>query len=160
MLKRMKTTLASVAAGALLLPGLATAQQGERLTQMDFERCHRQAMQVAGVWSETPAASPGVTTPGVATPPGTVTPHGAPTQPGVSSGAVTPPGTSPGPAPGASGTGTGTERTRSGGLGVGPHSGTGPGSYGPGTGVGAHLDRTQQVERAVQAYRDCLTASR
>lgn len=158
MTKRMKTMLASVAAGALLLPGVAMAQQQDRLTQLDFERCHRQAMQVAGVWSETPAASPGTTT---VTPQGTVVvPHGTPTQPGVSTGTVTPPGTSPGPAPGESGTGTGTERTRSGGLGVGPQSGTGPGSYGPGTGVGAHLDRNQQVERAVQAYRDCLEASR
>lgn len=157
MTKRMTTMLASVTAGALLLPGAAMAQ--DRLTQLDFERCHRQAMQVAGVWTETPAASPGTTT--TVTPQGTVVvPHGTPTQPGVSSGTVTPPATSPGPAPGVSGTGTGTETTRSGGLGVGPQSGTGPGSYGPGTGVGAHLDRTQQVERAVQAYRDCLTASR
>ena len=150
MMKTMKTTLASVAAGALLLPGLATAD--ERLTQADFERCHRQAMQVAGVWTEAPAASPGVTTPQ-----GTVTPHGAPTQPGAT-GTVTPPATSPGPAAGVSGTGQGTERTKSGGLGVGPQSGTGPG-HGPGTGTAASLDRSQQVDRAADAYRDCLKAS-
>jgi hypothetical protein len=139
------TTIASVAATTLLLSGIALAQQ-TRLTQADFERCHRQAMQVAGVWTESPAASPGVTAP-----------HGTVTQPGPTT--TTPPATSPGPAPGASGTGAGTEPTRSGGLGVGPHSGTGPGSYGAGTGVGATGDRAMQVERAVQAYRDCLIAA-
>lgn len=153
MIKTMKTTLASVAAGALLLPAAAMAQQTERLTQMDFDRCHQQAMQIAGVWTETPAASPGVTQPH-----GTVAPHGAP-QPGAAPGVTAPPGTSPGPAPGVSGTGAGTEPTRAGGLGVGPQSGTGPGAHGPGTGVGAPLDRAQQIERATQAYRDCLIAA-
>lgn len=140
MSRTMKTTLAAAAA-ALLIPGVAAAQMGDRLTQRDFERCHVQAMQVAGVWVESPAASPGVTTPS-----GTVV--------------VTPPATSPGPAAGSSGTGSGTETTRSGGLGVGPQSGTGPGSHGTSMSTGASLDRAQQVERAAQAYRDCLTSIR
>ena len=152
MSRTLKTTLA-VAAAAVLIPGVAAAQMGDRLTQRDFERCHVQAMQVAGVWVESPAASPGMTTPS-----GTVVPHGTPTQPGTS-GVVTPPATSPGPAPGASGTGSGTETTRSGGLGVGTQSGTGPGSGGT-MSTGASLDRAQQVERASQAYRDCLTSIR
>lgn len=153
MMQKMKTTLASVAAGALLLPGVAmAAQHGERLTQADFDRCHRQAMHVAGL-VDAPAASPGVTTPG------TVQPHGAPTQP-ATPGVTAPPGTSPGPAPGVSGTGAGTEPTRSGGLGVGTQSGTGPGAHGPGTGVGAPMDRSMQIERAAQAYRDCLMTAR
>lgn len=140
---KMTTTIASVAATTLLLAGAALAQQTQ-LTQADFERCHRQAMQVAGVWTESPAASPGVTAP-----------HGTVTQPGPT---TTPPATSPGPAPGVSGTGAGTEPTRSGGLGVGPQSGTGPGSYGAGGGPTG--DRAMQIERAVQAYRDCLMAAR
>jgi hypothetical protein len=148
----LKGTLVAAAA-AVLIPGVAAAQMGDRLTQRDFERCHVQAMQVAGVWVESPAASPGVTTPS-----GTVVPHGSSTSPGTS-GMTTPPATSPGPAAGASGTGSGTETTRSGGLGVGPQSGTGPGS-GAGTSTGASLDRAQQVERAAQAYRDCLTTIR
>ena len=61
MSRTMKTTLAAAAA-ALLIPGVAAAQMGDRLTQRDFERCHVQAMQMAGVWVESPAASPGVTT--------------------------------------------------------------------------------------------------
>jgi hypothetical protein len=152
MSRTLKTTLA-VAAAAVLIPGVAAAQMGDRLTQRDFERCHVQAMQVAGVRVESPAASPGMTGPS-----GTVAPHGTATQPGTSA-VVTPPATSPGPAPGASGTGSGTETTRSGGLGVGTQSGTGPGSGGT-MSTGASLDRAQQVERASQAYRDCLTSIR
>ena len=88
MSRTLKTTLA-VAAAAVLIPGVAAAQMGDRLTQRDFERCHVQAMQVAGVRVESPAASPGMTGPS-----GTVAPHGTATQPGTSA-VVTPPATSP-----------------------------------------------------------------
>jgi hypothetical protein len=129
---RIRSVCASLAAAALLLPAVAgAAGEGKKFTRADFERCNQQAMQIAGIETGSPAALPGAAQ--------------QPSQPSAQPGAggTGMPGTT------SSGTGTGTT-----GAGTGVTSGT-TGTTGSGTGMGVGA-ADQELERIVQAYRDCL----
>lgn len=128
---RAKSICASLGAAALLLPAVAgAAGEGKKFTRADFERCNQQAMQIAGIDTGSPAALPGAAQQGA--------------QPGAGGAGM--PGT----------TGTGTTGPDTTGTGTGVTGGaTGAGTTGSGTGMRAGA-ADQELERIVQAYRDCL----
>jgi hypothetical protein len=130
---KIKATFASLGVAALLLPAVAgAAGEGKKFSRADFDRCNQQAMQIAGVDTDAPAALPGAAQPG--TQPGTQQETQPGTQPGMQQ-----PGTQPGAGAGTTGTG------------VGAGAGT------TGTGVGAAVgDEDRELDRIVDAYRDCL----
>jgi len=120
---KIKATFASLGVAALLLPAVAgAAGDGKKFSRADFERCNQQAMQIAGVETDSPAAMPGVAQPG---------------QPGSQQ------GTQPGAGAGTTGSGVSSGTGTSG---SGVSSGTGT--------MGAGAD--QELDRVVDAYRDCL----
>jgi hypothetical protein len=134
---KIKTTLATLGVAAMLLPSLATAGGGQKLSRADFDRCNQQAMQVAGIETDSPAASPQLGTGATGT--------GA-TQPSTGAGAERPAGAQTGAQ-----TGTGSQ------VGTQTGSGTQPGTgAGPQTGVSGAMGADAKIEQAVQAYRSCL----
>jgi hypothetical protein len=147
---RPKIAFTSVALAALLVPGTVLA--GGSLTRADFERCNQQAMQVAGISdTQSPAASPGMQGSGAgSTSTGTGT-YGSPGTSGSGAGA--------GSSPSGSTMGTGSGTHTGSGSSVGAGSGTSTGTQ-SGTGAGSSAMTggadQQKLDRAVQAYRDCL----
>jgi hypothetical protein len=143
---QMKTTFAALGIAALLLPAAASADAGKKLSRADFDRCNQQAMQIAGIDSDSPAASP---------------------QLGTGSGASQPSGSQYGTQSGSqpsSGSQTGTQSGTGMQTGSGTQSGTGT-QMGSGTQTGSSMSGTSgaagagddaKLDRAVQAYRDCL----
>lgn len=132
----VRIAFTSVAIGALLLPVAATAGGGS-LSRADFERCNQQAMQVAGISdSQSPAASPSTS--------------GAGTSGSVSGGTGSQSGSSS--MPSASGSSTGGSDSTSSGSSV---SG-GAGTSGSGSTAASSSGDQDKLDKAVQAYRDCL----
>jgi len=133
---RIKGTLASLGVAALLLPVAAGAGgDGKKFSRADFERCNQQAMQIAGVASDSPAALPGSTQ---SSQPGS--------QHGTSGSGTSSPGVSSGT--GTSGSGMGTS-------GSGVSSGTGTTGSSITSGAGT-MGADQELDRVVDAYRSCL----
>jgi hypothetical protein len=142
---QIKTRFAALGIAALLVPSLASAGGGAKLTRADFERCNQQAMQVAGVDSDSPAASPQMGTGSQSgTGLGTSAPSGSGSQYGTQSGSGMPTG------------GTHSGPTSQSGTGMQTGSGTQSGSGMSGAGSAAGTGDDAQLERVIQAYRDCL----
>jgi len=142
-MRTFRIAVASVAIGGLLLPAAAIA--GGTLSRADFERCNQQAMQVAGISdSQSPAASPptsgtGSSSSSMSTSPSSTS--GTSSTPSVSGSTSTPSasGSSAGGATGGS-YGSGSSAT-----GSGAQSGS----------MASSADQ-EKIDKAVQAYRDCL----
>ena len=118
---KIKATFASLGVAALLLPAVAgAAGEGKKFSRADFERCNQQAMQIAGLDVDAPAALPGAAQPGTqpGTEPGTQQDRPGMQQPGTQPGTEAQPGTQPG--------------------------------------VGVGVGEEAELDRIVDAYRDCL----
>ena len=142
MMTRPTIGFTSLALATLLVPATALAGGGS-LTKADFERCNQQAMQVAGISdSESPAASPSTSGSGAGT-------SGTPGSGTSASPGMTSPSTSGSDTSGSPSTGGTAGTSGSGVSGSGTYSGSGATSA---TGSADQL----KLDRAVQAYRDCL----
>ena len=132
---KIKGAFASIGVAALLLPAVAgAAGEGKKFSRADFERCNQQAMQIAGVASDSPAALPGA---------------GQQGQPGAQQGTSSS-GVSSGMGTSGSGVSSGTGTS-----GSGVTSGTGTSGAGVSSGAGT-MGADQELDRVVDAYRDCL----
>lgn len=132
----LRSALTTAAVAALLGPGVALA--GGSMTRADFERCNAQAMQRAGVAdTQSPAASPS-TSGSLGSGTGG---HSSTSTPSVGGGA----------GGGTGSTGSSADATTS----MGSTS-TGSGTHSGAAGAAAGGGDEQKLDRAVQAYRDCL----
>jgi hypothetical protein len=153
MMRTFKVAVASVAIGGLLLPAAAIA--GGTLSRADFERCNQQAMQVAGISdSQSPAASPSTSGTGGSSsgsmstsPSGT---SGTSSTPSVSGSTSTPSTSGSTSTPSASGSSAGGA--------TGGSYGSGSSASGSSAQSGSMASSADQekIDKAVQAYRDCL----
>ena len=140
-----KILMSSAGLAAVLLPTAGIA--GGTMTRADFERCNQVAMQAAGVSSPSPSASPTTSGTGAS---GSITSGSTGTTGSSSTGlSASSPSGNPVSSPG-----SGTASSPSAGTSSSPTvSGSGSSVSGS-TAVSGGTD--PQLERAVQAYRDCL----
>jgi hypothetical protein len=155
---RFKIALAAVAVALVAVPTFALAA-GEK-SRADFERCNQQAMMAAGISDNgSPAASPSGTTGSGSS--------GSMTSPSTSGTSSTPSGSgTTGAGSGTSVSGSGSSTSGSGATSSGGVSGTGgpsgTGGVSGSTGVSGSASGSMsagadaKIDRAVQAYRECL----